>query len=244
MAGLFDPSTIYAQLAAAGLLPQWAQQRPLTGADGSYNPDRNRMIAELPSNSFAKGTLAHETTHAAQFNLLYPAFNRIADKIKQGKEVSSEESQYFEAAKKLLDIQPFGRYSANEDRVNKESFKKAIDAVYKTQSKDSSYKSYRTQPHELQAFGVGNMTEGGMHSAKKQELIGGNYSPHLDPSFTTEFDIIMSLYGKLPENIRQEAIKKRKEDIQSTVKFLGKDKNEDYYIFEDINKDPFKSSIK
>jgi hypothetical protein len=244
MANLFDPSSIYLQLAQAGLLPQWAQQRPFTDADGSYNPDRNKMVAAAPSNPFNKGTLAHETTHAAQFNLLYPAFNRIADKLKQGSEISKAESQYYEAAKKLLDIQPFGRYSANEDRTNKASFKRAVDAMYKSNTGDDSYKSYRTQPHELQAFGVGNMTQGGMHASTKQQLIGSNYSPHLDPSFASEFDIIMSLYGKLPASLKEAANMKRKEDIKNTTQFLGKDKNDNYYIYEDINKDPFKSSIK
>jgi hypothetical protein len=244
MANLFDPSSIYTQLAQAGLLPQWAQQRPLTGADGSYNPDRNKMIATAPSSSFNKGTLAHETTHAAQFNLLYPAFNRIADKLKQGTEISPAESQYYEAAKKLLDIQPSGRYSANEDRANKASFKRAVDAMYKSNSGDLSYKSYRTQPIELQAFGVGNMTQGGMHAATKQELIGGNYSPHLDPSFASEFDIIMSLYGKLPASLKETANTKRKEDIKANNKFLGIDKNDSNYIYEDLIRDPFRSSIK
>ena len=244
MAGLFDPSSIYLQLAQAGLLPQWAQQRPVTGADGSYNPDRNKMVAAAPSNSFNTGTLAHETTHAAQFNLLYPAFNRIADKLKQGTDISQAESQYYEAAKKLLDIQPFGRYSANEDRTNKASFKRAVDAMYKSNTGDDSYKSYRTQPHELQAFGVGNMTQGGMHGATKQELIGSGYSPHLDPSFASEFDIIMSLYGKLPPSLREEASVKRKEDIKANNKFYGEDKNDSYYRYENLNKDPFKSSIK
>ena len=244
MAGLFDPSSIYTQLAAAGLLPQWAQQRPLTGTDGSYNPDRNKMIAASPNNSFEKGTLAHEITHAAQFNLLYPAFNRIADKLKQGSEISPVETQYFEAAKKLLGVQPFGKYSANEDRANKESFKKAVDSMYRSKSGDESYKSYRTQPHELQAFGVGNMTQGGMHAATKQKLIGGNYSPHLDPSFASEFDIIMSLYGKLPSAVKEESSKKRKEDIKSNIQYFGNDKKDSYYTYEDMNKDPFISSIK
>ena len=244
MAGLFDPSTIYAQLASAGLLPQWAQQRPLTSADGSYNPDRNKMIAATASSPFEKGTLAHETTHAAQFNLLYPAFNRIADKLKKGSEVSPIESQYFEAAKKILGVQPFGKYSANEDRESKESFKKAVDSMYRSKSGDESYKSYRTQPHELQAFGVGNMTQGGMHASTKQALVGGNYSPHLDPSFATEFDIIMSLYGKLPTGIKEEATKKRKEDIKSNIQYAGPDKNDNYYNYVDINKDPFISSLK
>ena len=244
MAGLFDPSTIYAQLASAGLLPQWAQQRPITSADGSYNPDRNKMIAAAASSPFEKGTLAHETTHAAQFNLLYPAFNRIADKLKQGNEISPVESQYFEAAKKILGVQPFGKYSANEDRTNKESFKKAVDSMYRSKSGDESYKSYRTQPHELQAFGVGNMTQGGMHASTKQELVGGNYSPHLDPSFASEFDIIMSLYGKLPTGIKEEATKKRKEDIKSNIQYAGPDKNDNYYNYVDINKDPFISSLK
>lgn len=244
MAGLFDPSSIYLQLAQAGLLPQWAQQRPITGADGSYNPDRNKMVAAAPDTSFNRGTLAHETTHAAQFNLLYPAFNRITDKIKQGMDISPAEAQYFEAAKKLLNIQPFGKFSANEDRTNRESLKKTVDSMYRSKSRDEGYKNYRTQLHELQAFGVGNMTEGGMHGATKQELIGSGYSPHLDPSFASEFDIIMALYGKLPSSLKQEANTKRKEDIKANDKFYGTDKNDSYYRYEDLNKDPFKPSIK
>lgn len=244
MAGLFDPSSIYLQLAQAGLLPQWAKERPLTGADGSYNPDRNKMEAASPSTPFNRGTLAHETTHAAQFNLLYPAFNRITDKLKQGKEISPIETQYYEAAKKLLNIQPFGKFSANEDRTNKESLKKAVDSMYQSKTGDEGYKTYRTQLHELQAFGVGNMTQGGMHGSEKQKLIGSGYSPHLDPSFASEFDIIMSMYGKLPANVKEDAITKRKEDIKANNKFFGADKKDNYYTYEDINKDPFKSSLK
>jgi hypothetical protein len=244
MAGLFDPSSIYFQLVQAGLLPQWAQQRPFTGADGSYNPDRNKMVAAAPSNPFSKTTLSHELTHAAQFNLLYPAFNKINEKLKQGVKISSEEAQYFEATKKLMAEQPFGKYSVKEDKTNKDSLKKAVDALYKDTSGDSSYKTYRTQPIELQAFGVGNMTQGGMHASTKKELMGSNYSPHLDPSFTSEFDIIMSLYNKLPTEIKQESIAKRKEDIKSNNKFLGTDKNDTYYKYENIFEDPFKSSVK
>ena len=247
MAGLFDPSSIYFQLANAGLLPTWAQQRPTTGADGVYNPDTNRLTALPPSSPFNKTTLAHELTHASQYNFLYPAFNSISDKLKKGSDITSEERQYYEAAKKILNEQPssVGMYSKIENKVNSDSLKKAIDSLYKIENTNKSkeeYKSYRTQPHELQAFGVGNMSQGGMHGATKKELIGSNYYPHLDPSFATEFDIIMSLYNKLPNSVKETIVNNRKESIEGNKKYY-KDTFQPYK-FEDRSKDPFISSIK
>jgi hypothetical protein len=246
MANLFDPSSIYLQLAQAGLLPQWAQQRPVTGAEGSYNPNQNKLVAVPAFDSLKKGTLAHETTHAAQFNLLFPAFHKISDKLKQGTKVSQAESQYYEAAKKLLNIQPQGAYSVEEGKANRDSLQRAVDSMYKSNADDSQYKAYRTQPLELQAFGVGNMSQGGMHAATQQKLFGSSYHPHLDPSFASEFDIIMSLYSKLPASLKEEASTKRKETIKTNTKSSEKDMNtkDTLYSYEDMNTDPFKSSIK
>jgi len=242
MAGLFDPSTIYTQLAAVGLLPQWAAmpKSPETGSP-SYYPALNRMFVDKEQ----KDEVSHEMTHAAQGNLLEATASLLADKKKKGK-LSEQESQFLESYSKLTGM----AYSASSfDRKKEkelaEGQRKVVDALYtsrlKEEDKNSSFNRYRTTPKELQAWGVGNMSV---------PRVGFDPTPsglqHLDPSFATEFDILLSMYKQLPSNLKQESAQKRKGSIQWGKNWYRdqEDMLKNATTYEDVFADPFKSSIK
>ena len=152
MAGLFDPSTIYAQLSAAGLLPQWAAmtRSPETG-DSGYYASLNRMFAPKDQ----KDVASHEMTHAAQGNLLEPTASLLADKQSKGK-LSEQEAQFLEAYSKLTG-RPYsaGSFNSKKEKELAEGQRKVVDALYtsrlKAEDKNSNFNRYRTTPNELQA---------------------------------------------------------------------------------------------
>lgn len=126
-----------------------------------------------------------------------------------------------------------------KDRERSEDLDKAVRALYKNTGeggKKSQYDRYRTSPVELQAFGIGAMTQGG-----RQKQYYDFLPAHLDPSFATEFSILTDQFKKLPQDVKvtSEASKKT---IETSRKTPNKEHSD--YLFEDILKDPFASTIK
>lgn len=247
MASLFNPSELYALLAQYGGLPQVASQRPVSGSRGEYLISENRIVAPSVKDagfpSIAEGrrsTLAHEMSHAVQFQLFFDAARRIQEKIRNKEKVSSEEKQFLDSAQKMY-LDSFGTIdqgSPKETQKRRENLEATIRALYKPSGrgdKMDSYDYYRTSPIELQSFGIGRMTEGGN---KYREY--ANENPHLDPSFATEFALLNEQFKRLPEDVK---IRNPKRDQFFQAERKGTDK-EQLYKFEDLTSDPFKPTLK
>ena len=242
MANLFNPSELYDLLASQGVLPQWARQKTGTGARGVFFPDSNRIVAREPETREEVSTLTHEMSHSAQFQLFYEAASNIQEKLRQNKKITPEEQRFLDNAQKMYNMS-FGTIGQTDRAKEKEiddQLQRSILAMYKPQTKSGKrddYDYYRTKPIELQAFGIGRMTKGGQNMHRS----GVEVNPHLDPSFTTEFAILAEQFKKLPKDVKttSEATKK------TIQEYRKKDAEErPYYLFEDILKDPFASTIK
>lgn len=240
----YDPSITYEALKNANLLPQWAQQTPANESNsGEYIPATNSLIApgNLENNPYNKSTLSHEMTHAVQHNLLRNVASNIMAKQWKGGEVTEQEKQFVQAASKLFNESygTVGQFDYLFSKKNLQDNENTVNALYKNKSGDRSFDMYRTSPREAQAFGIGNMSQGGMQGSERS----GIYNQHLDPSFATEFNILLSMYGQLPKGVRQVAEQERKASVE-------KQRASPYnsptagYDFENVFKDPFAPTIK
>lgn len=246
MANLFNPSSLYELLQKYGAVPQWSAQNPYSNASGEYETDTNRIIAPDPNNKSypqrATSTLSHEMSHAVQFQLFFDAASRIQNKIYNKEKVTEQEKRFLDGAQKMY-VESFGPLAMLDKKKNKESkdnLQSAISKMYKGEKENgglSSYDSYRTSPVELQAFGIGRMTSGGKQT---QEALNPQANGHLDPSFATEFAILMDQFKNLPEDVKARP-KKRDEFFNSQREYQDKKAT---YQFADILSDPFKPSIK
>jgi hypothetical protein len=246
MANLFDPSSIYELLAKYGAVPQMSGRSPYSSASGEYETDTNRIVAPDPSlmrnPERAVSTLSHEMSHAAQHQLFFDAASRIQTKIRNKEKVSNEEKRFLENARKMYgsSFSTIGHSDRKKDKESRENLDAAIAKMYKpsgASGKMSNWDFYRTSPIELQAFGVGRMTKGGK---QQQEAINPSDNPHLDPSFATEFAILMEQFKGLPEDVKT---RPQKRDDFLRGQREAQDKKPTYQ-FVDITADPFKSSIK
>lgn len=229
MANLFDPSSIYTALAQRGLLPSWAGENK--GGTPSFFAETNRMF--VPQDE--PRSVAHEMTHGAQHSLLLSTAKQIADK---GSKATDQEKQFLTAVNKLMAEtygMPTGSYRDISDVYNK-----TVEALFGKKRKDfNEFDRYRTSPREAQAFGVGNMSRPEENPFEKNR-------PHLDPSYATEFDILLSMYNNLPEEIKAQSAERRKADIEFGRKWYKEDEQKDKqrYNFVDVFANPFKSTIK
>jgi hypothetical protein len=230
MAGLFNPSDIYDMLQQRGILPRLSDADPYgqRGA-GLFSEGKNVIVARDPSKagfpSIAEGrtdTLAHEMTHAAQFNLLEPAFRRIQSKKIAKEKLSNEELQFADGMDKLMRENP--------------SLASLLGKMYSS-SGDSKDDKYRTSIPELQAWGVGYMSRP-TYSMNREK---SNINPHLNPSMATEFSILSNLYSKLPENVKKISTELRQDEID---KSRSRDREGLYKESVDLFSDPFKSTIR
>jgi len=230
MAGLFNPSGIYDMLQQRGMLPRLIDANPY-GQKGSglFSEGMNVIVARDPSKaafpSIAEGrtdTLAHEMTHAAQFNLLKPAFSTIQSKINAKEKLTKEETQFAEAMTKLMENNP--------------SMASMLSKLY-TPTGNKEADAYRTKPVELQAWGTGYMSR--PDSPMNREA--GNINPHLNPSMASEFSILSDLYSKLPDSVKKTSTSLRQEDIANKRK---SDRGGLYKESVDLFSDPFKSTIR
>jgi hypothetical protein len=230
MANLFDPSSIYEMLQQRGMLPRLVDANPYgqRGA-GLFSQGMNVIVARDPSKAAFPSvseertdTLAHEMTHAAQFNLLKPALSAIQSKIIAKEKLSKEETQFAEAMNKLMENNP--------------SMASMLSKLY-TSTGNKETDIYRTKPEELQAWGTGYMSR--PDSQMNREA--SNINPHLNPSMASEFSIISALYSKLPESVKKTSTRLRQEEITTKRK---SDKEGMYKESVDLFADPFKSTIK
>ena len=230
MAGLFDASRLYEALREVGLLPQHSN---ITG--GRYSPDTNKMTGRSPE------TMAHEMTHAAQWNLLMNSARNIQEKKRNDQEVSPQEEQFLQGIQKIYG-ESFGTIGQRDygtkvrQKQATETREKQIQGMYKP-FKDEDYNSYRTSRRELEAFGVGSF-------AKGTERYVTDEQPHLNPTMAQEFDILFSLYNSLPASVKQDFAGKRKAEIEAGRKGNSGDRIMDVLDFEDLTADPFKPTIK
>jgi hypothetical protein len=228
MANLFDASRLYEILASQGMLPEWANQRPTTQGRGAYFSELNKMVASAED----RGTLAHEMTHATQSNLLEATAAAIGRKVKK----TEQERQFLDAYNRLS-VAAFGHPILGPDVAerNKQEYQTSSKAL---RGENNRYDyGYRSRPDEAQAFGVGNMSVPGKGTLPIR---------HKDATYATEFDILLSMYEKLPENIKKQSAQSRKDVIKSNQDFYGSQTKEmrNNYDFTDIFSNPFAPTIK
>jgi hypothetical protein len=232
MSNLFNASRLYEVLAAQGLLPQTAKQNSPETGDPSYYSAFNKMYT---GRNEVKSDVAHEMTHAVQSNILQAAAKSLSEK----KNKTAEEKQFLEAYQKLLvGKEGLGAYKIDDKlKTLASAYSKTAEALY-GKPVESRYDRYRVSPREAQAHGVGHMSIPG------RPFTGDK--PHMDASYTTEFDILLSMYDKLSPAVKKEATTKRKEDIAFTSKWFGEQNKglERTSEFTDIFSDPFAPTIK
>ena len=227
--GLFNPSDVYEILRQQGLLPRLLDSSPDAFGAGLFSKSRNVVVAKQPATAYFPSTkeertdtLAHELTHAAQFNLLYPALKTIQDKSKTKEKLTTQEVQFSEAMNKLMSENP--------------SLKAMLGKMYTSEGIKADDK-YRTSIPELQAWGVGYMSRPTNPMSRER----ANINPHLNPSMASEFSILSDLYSKLPDNVKTVSSRLRQDDIS---KGLKKDKEDIVRDSMDIFAYPFKYTIK
>jgi hypothetical protein len=229
--GLFDPSRLYNVLKEQGLLPRVSKQYSPEVGEPSYYPVFNKLFT---GRNAVRSTVAHEMTHAVQANIIQATAKYLAEK----EDKTEQEKQYLSAYQKLMlgnEGMSSYRYTENMEKLS-EPYRKSVEALYGKPLKSESDK-YRTSPDEAQAFGVGNMSISGQPFMFAQK--------HMDPSYATEFDILLSMYDKLPSNIKQATTAKRKDDIGYTTKWFGKQNKglEQNAEFSDLFSDPFAPTV-
>lgn len=228
MAGLFDASRLYEALAAQGLLPQHSPIR-----SGYYDQSANRMTGITPS------TMAHEMTHAVQWNLLMNSARAIQEKKREGEKVSPQEDQFLDAIQKMYG-DSFGTVGQRDlrTRTNQEQSQRIKEAqlkdLYKSKG-NRDYDLYRTGRRELEAFGVGDMSS---------MNVPQDVPPHLNPTMAQEFDVLFTLYNSLPASVKESFAGKRKEELEWMKNRGYRDEKLDVLDFEDFRADPFKPTIK
>jgi hypothetical protein len=236
---LFDASRLYEILKQYNLLPKVTGFEPAGNSSGLFSADTNRIVAAIPSKSdaspeFSKQVLAHEMTHAVQSNLLRNTAYQIQQKIQKGEQVSDQERQYLRASEQIFadSFSNVGNYDSAKHRKDMKAYEKQVRSQYTGINKD--YGSYRTSPDEAQAFGVGNMST-------PVGMMGSQVNSHLDPSIATEFDILLTMYQKLPEALKTTSAANKLEKIQQNRKT-----SKDIYLpmSNDLLSDPFPLSIK
>ena len=220
--GLFKPYRMYETLKEQGLLPELVFEE-LKGRAGEYRPSENTIALSKEN----KKTMAHEMTHAVQTNLLESTAAYLGNK----KDLSEKEAQFLKAYNQLTGNKIGGRSELTTpsekdilkryqdyiqsfifdrfDEDTKSVLNSPLSKDKDIRASQEAYKrwhEYRTTPDELQAWGVGYT------STPEQD---DSVPSHVNPSMTTEFDILLSMYEGLPDVIKKEAVTKRKGDIEN-----------------------------
>lgn len=247
----YDPTRTYEALKNASLLPEWAKQAPWDeGAAGQYIPSTNSLIAREPLDlrfgspnvtAFQRSTLSHEMSHSAQTNLFENMASAILEREAKGIKTTPQEQQFVHAVTQLFGAQygSIGQYDQGLQNALDISKRKQTEALYKNKE-DPYYDAYRMSSREAQAHGIGAMTLDGQHGSKREY----KYNPHLDPTFATEFDTLLSMYQGLPKGIRTLAEQKRLESINKERSGPYQNKQRKTYDFENVFADPFAPTIK
>jgi len=228
--GLFNPSRLYEVLAAQGLLPQVAPQASPKSGNPAYMKDFNYLYTG--GSDTPRETVAHEMTHAVQHNIIKATAEALAKKSKK----TQQEVQFLDAYRKLM--APDGMIKdTKKAQANKAAFDKTAAALY-GKPVESRFDKYRTSPHETQAWGVGAYSDPAVPNSQ--------IKPHMDASYTTDFDILLSMYDKLPQELKQMSAAKRKEDLAHSKNWFREQRQEleDASEFSNLLSDPFAPTIK
>jgi hypothetical protein len=242
MANLFDPSTLYEILNSQKLLPEWAPTLPFSGASGEFYNNTNRLVSNRPDNNLRRNTLSHEMSHAVQTNLMRAVATDIAEKKWNKQELSPQEEQYLKTANTLYNTQ-FGRVGQFDRRqydLDNASLENLLKGMFKSRNQDKDYDAYRTQPTEAQAFGVGNMSIPETEDSRAR-------GQHMDPTFATEFSILLDMYKRLPQNIRDSSASRVRDAFDHNRKLANKEPSyrdyEDTVGFQKEYDDPFRAYL-
>ena len=145
---LFDPSRLYEALKQQNLLPKYGNFTP-PRYTGLFNSQTNTLVAPRED----KDTMAHEMTHAVQFNLLKEAAQVIQNKKQKGQPLTDQEAQYLRAAEQIFKEQYGNLYNYDRSKdVQDTNALKGVQSLYVDPKKDKDMQYYRTKPTEIQAF--------------------------------------------------------------------------------------------
>jgi len=231
---LFNSSRLYNVLKDQDLLPQRTKEKTERGGY-SYSPDANLLHAPDERNK-----LTHEMTHAVDVNILESTASLLASK--EGR--TKQEQQFLNAYNKL-NGKTYGikRSDGNQRKPLKENQEKFVQSAYYNRLpegyKPDSWDKYRTSAEELQGWGVGNTSVKGVDFNTPSSIT------HLDPTITTEFDILLSMYNSLPKEVKGASATARKNSLKSNEKRLKNAKKDraENYEFSNIEEDPFKNLL-
>jgi hypothetical protein len=236
---LFDPSRLYEALKQQNLLPRFGNFTP-PGKEGLFNSQTNTLVAE----SSNRDAMAHEMTHAVQFNLLKEAAQVIQNKKKAGQSLTDQEAQYLRAAEQIFKEQYGNVYQYDRSKdVQDTTALKGVQSLYADPKKDKDMQYYRTKPTEMQAFGVGRMSQPSVAgiAPNRDAAMTTGANPHLDPTMTTEFDILFSMFNSLPKDLQNSVGVSRQNNVKENRQFY----NDTYLPYtSDIFSNPFPRSIK
>lgn len=236
---LFDASRLYEALKKYDLLPSYGNFTPPRHT-GLFNSQTNTLVAPRAD----KDTMAHEMTHAVQFNLLKEAAQVIQNKKKENKPLTEQEAQYLRAAEQIFKEQ-YGNvynYDRAKDVQDTEALK-GVQSLYKDPKKDKDMQYYRTKPTEIQAFGVGRSSQPAVKGVTPNvdAAMTPGANPHLDPTMATEFDILFTMFNSLPDSLKQSVAASRQSNVKENREFY-QDPMLPYAT--DLFYNPFPSTIK
>lgn len=216
--GLFNPTPLWEQIKAQGLLPRRVDASLNTGA--VYYPNQNGMITEtLRGQDYeytenTRGTLAHEYVHAWNENILKPLIAEISAK----KDKTPQEENFLKATKQLAgDIYP----EAEPDREGLEAQAQAARRNLQSMVDSGKYLDYLTklsgnskihplkqQNEERQSYSIGQLTANVPSNSDYNVAIDEGGS-HRDASITTDYSILIDLVDRLPEDTKKAAAQRR-----------------------------------
>lgn len=167
------------------------------GVVGRFNRDTYTIDADVSRGNGSVTTLMHEATHAFQ-TVADVASSVIDDKLAAGKKLSGEEKRFTEALQSINGVYE-GRVG-NADLSRILSAKEALERKARVMNvpnngEKDDYFEYRTRRRESQAFGVGHSTQGGISESY--------LNPHKNATEATEIMVLMDLYDRLPDDIKQ-----------------------------------------
>jgi len=125
-----------------------------------------------------ESTVVHELTHAAD-DQINNQYYELKQQEKQGKKLAPVQKQFIDAFEKLVrKVSGVPGWRLRENNRSKTAEKLAPDWLKQQQG-------YRSSDDELPAFGMGST----VYSNKKWP----DAPPHVDPTYATEFSVLMDL---------------------------------------------------
>ena len=204
--GLFDPTPMWEQMKAQGLLPQRVDAS--IGSGAVYYPNQNSMIAETINaqdpqyQENMRDTLSHEYTHAWNENILKPLIATILAK----EDRTPQEENFLKATKQLAgDIYP----EPAPNKVLDSLIDKAKYLGYLVKlTGDSKVHPLKQEDQERQAYSIGEMTANAPPDPEYR-VASDEKGSHRNASITKDYSVLMDLANRLPEATKKAAAQKR-----------------------------------